>query len=101
MTRGNLAPQVSEFDNRFVRNAFEHVERALPQWLDETGDPDPEGKVALLGWGKYEPAGAKCFRFLNTSSWELRVGQQRTNLKRMVESLRLATLGGQVKLEWD
>lgn len=94
-------PAGNEFESRELRNAFEHVETHLPRWLDENRDLLDSGKVALIGWGGTEPAGSRCFRYLNTKSWEIRVGNRRANLGKMIESLTSATRGGQIKLEWS
>jgi hypothetical protein len=94
MASGMAANIDTLFADRSLRNAFEHVEQELPKWLDENKDLVAAGKVALIGWGANEPEGAKCFRYLNTTTWELRVGDTNANLGKMVETLRSATRGG-------
>jgi N-acetylglutamate synthase-like GNAT family acetyltransferase len=74
-----------------VRNAFEHVDDKLSEWLPEQEEDIP------LGWSlspyadKEEPEpreSSKAFRYFNMVTMELRVADARCNLKDVMEEVR-------------
>ena len=72
-----------------VRNALVHVEKSAFGWLGKVG-PGP-----VLGWGfglGTFGAGSsltvdRCFRYLNTKNWDLKVGATSCNLREVVNAL--------------
>ena len=72
-----------------VRNAFEHVDERLAEWLPEQKEDIPWGWSLSPFVGSEDPASSKAFRYFNMRTMELRVADAHCNLKEVMEQMRL------------
>ncbi len=74
-----------------VRNAFEHVDDKLTEWLPEQEEDIPWGWSLSPYTGEDEPepkGSSKAFRYFNMNTKELRVAGARCNLKDVMGEVR-------------
>jgi N-acetylglutamate synthase-like GNAT family acetyltransferase len=72
-----------------VRNAFEHIDERLIEWLPNQGNDVPWGWSLSPYVNEEEPVdSSKAFRYFNLNTKELRVANARCNLKEIVEHVR-------------
>lgn len=98
-------PPLPELHDRGVRNTLEHSEEKGPDWLRRTVARYPG--QAISGWAMGTPgpefpkkaAPERCFRFLDTSNWDLHVGTEVCNLKALAVALRV--LGSAIKVRHE
>ena len=74
-----------------VRNAFEHVDDKLSEWLPEQVEDIPWGWSLSPYTGEEEPepkGSSNAFRYFNMNTMELRVADASCNLKDVMEEVR-------------
>jgi hypothetical protein len=72
-----------------VRNAFEHIDERLIEWLPNQGTEVPWGWSLSPYVNEEEPKDSRrAFRYFNLNTKELRVADARCNLREVVEHVR-------------
>jgi hypothetical protein len=75
---------------RKVRNAFEHIDERLDDWMPTVPKLIPLGWVVSAYGREDEPAEAKdAFRYINVNSMDLRVAGKTCNVEEIVRSVEL------------